>query len=341
MKDFSNGMFSQNITCNFSDSDSDSDNDNDNDGINESGDNCSGTYTRKKNNDGKNINNNNCDNNHGDDNITNDDVDNCPRNDTSENNVVGNNNNNKNSNDHHTNNNYVPLQFDIVTGTPPYFPAKNGALPRDPGRGQCAFECRGGIETYVRACSRNISNNAYARFFVCQTYIELSRTERSVEESGMQIVKRLDVYGREGQKNPLFCVFCIRKLGKVEIEVKRDERGNRRDVLAGEGCTSKGEKGAKEEEDSPDEQKEGNEENKGDDQKSENGQIDGPSNERLHGRSNSTASTPPPVSVPYCIVPLYVRKLCGCHTAEYDGVMREMGRPLSTCTCVSTCSPAT
>ena len=34
------------------------------------------------------------------------------------------------------------LSFDLVTGTPPYFPSTNGALPMDPGRGQCAFECR-------------------------------------------------------------------------------------------------------------------------------------------------------------------------------------------------------
>jgi hypothetical protein len=35
-------------------------------------------------------------------------------------------------------------KYDLVTGTPPYFPSKNGSLPNDLGRSMCAFELRGG-----------------------------------------------------------------------------------------------------------------------------------------------------------------------------------------------------
>ena len=33
------------------------------------------------------------------------------------------------------------------------------------------------------------------------------------------------------------------------------------------------------------------------------------------------------------VVSLYVRKECGCHTSDYDDVMKVLGRPLSSCSC--------
>ena len=171
--------------------------------------------------------------------------------------------------------------FDIITGTPPYFPLRNGALPQDAGRGQCAFECRGGIEAYLGACSRNLSHAASARCVLCQTYLEVTRTEASAKENGLVILKRLDVYGKEGQSNPLFSVFSMRKLRdeeRTDGEAKEDAEGE------GEG-------------------------------------MDG-----RHAGSRAVTG--------YSVIPLYVRKLCGCHTAAYDVVMREMGRPTSTCTCL-------
>jgi hypothetical protein len=168
--------------------------------------------------------------------------------------------------------------FDIVTGTPPYFPLRNGALPQDAGRGQCAFECRGGIEAYLGACSRNLSHAAYARCVLCQTYLEVTRTEASAKENGLVILKRLDVYGKEGQSSPLFSVFSMRKLreGGPDGEAKENAEGAGMDDR--------------------------------------------------HAGSSAVAG--------YIVIPLYVRKLCGCHTAAYDVVMREMGRPTSTCTCL-------
>jgi hypothetical protein len=116
------------------------------------------------------------------------------------------------------------LIFDIVTGTPPYFPSKIGALPQDAGRGQCAFECGGGIEAYIRARTVNTTSRLFVRFVVCQTYLEVKRTEKSAAECGMVICKRLDLYGREGQSGPLFCVFSMRKrMKKEEEDEKRQE----------------------------------------------------------------------------------------------------------------------
>jgi len=38
-------------------------------------------------------------------------------------------------------------------------------------------------------------------------------------------------------------------------------------------------------------------------------------------------------SVSQEVVGLCVRKQCGCHTAEYDEVMRVVGRPVGMCHC--------
>ena len=370
MKDFTNGKFCRNFTGALSDYDNtydkdeknndDYDNNNDNNNDNDNNNNnCSDDYIRKKNNDVSNILTG--DNYSGGDSRVCSATDGCTKNDSNQNNTAvnydsdKNNNNGNDSNTPNTNTNTDtnksrsnnkknnPLQFDIVTGTPPYFPSKNGALPRDPGRGQCAFECRGGVETYVRACSRNISDNTYARFFVCQTYIELNRTERSVVDCEMQIMKRLDVYGRVGQKNPLFCVFAIRKLRKEEMRTSSDDRVNESGALEGEGSEWRRSKSERDNEDVNEGKgkgkgKDGEEEKEKEDihdLKNEKKSNDEGINKLISEILNRTAPSPP-VSVPYCVVPLYVRKVCGCHTAEYDVVMREMGRPLSTCMCVST-----
>lgn len=47
--------------------------------------------------------------------------------------------------------------FELITGTPPYFPLTDGAASVDSGRTQCAFECRGGIELYVRVAAAKLA----------------------------------------------------------------------------------------------------------------------------------------------------------------------------------------
>ena len=185
-------------------------------------------------------------------------------------------------------------KFNIVTGTPPYFPSKNGALPLDAGRGQCAFECRGGIEIYVETCSKLMSNHPSARFFVCQTYLEVKRTERCAKKYNMKILKRLDVYGKIGLKDPLFCVFSMKKLLPAigESVSAADETLATSEVIVKENIII-----------------------------SENKNEAQPVDECLG-------------PMQYEVIKLYVRKKCGCHTADYDIVMNEMGRPLSTCLCI-------
>ena len=187
--------------------------------------------------------------------------------------------------------NDLDLKFNIVTGTPPYFPSKNGALPLDAGRGQCAFECRGGIEVYIETCSKLMSDHPASRFFVCQTYLEVKRTERSATKNGMKIIKRLDVYGKVGLKDPLFCVFSMKRIlpAMGESVSIKDETIITSEIIVKENIVML---------------------------QKETELVD-------------------MCLMPYEVIKLYVRRTCGCHTADYDIVMSEMGRPLSTCLCTT------
>ena len=314
------------------------------------------------------------------------------------------------------------LSFDIVTGTPPYFPTKNGALPLDAGRGQCAFECRGGIEVYIETCSKLISKNPSAKFIVCQTYLEVKKTEMSAEKWNMEITKRLDVYGKVGQKNPLFCVFSMRRRREIEKETengegRESERGTETEEEIEEGEGRETVHAEKSESQLESDARIDSEAMSGPESVSESvkdtskarsimeslvdaavaavvqvvadvivavmtdivkqvvgiatptestttTEVAEVESEVVLGITSTTHSTTTlPVEETataavgavevetqvtpttattaqvqdtkqtYEVIRLYVRKECGCHTAEYDTVMREMGRPLSTCTC--------
>jgi tRNA1(Val) A37 N6-methylase TrmN6 len=99
-------------------------------------------------------------------------------------------------------------KFGLITGTPPYFPAANGSLPVNVGRGMCAFELRGGIEVYCRMARRHLREEPSSRFIVTQTSLEIERTLEAARNEGFALVEEWDVHGIEG-KPALFSVFVF------------------------------------------------------------------------------------------------------------------------------------
>jgi tRNA1(Val) A37 N6-methylase TrmN6 len=105
--------------------------------------------------------------------------------------------------------------FDLVTGTPPYFPPGSGLESDRVQRAPCRFEHRGGVEDYARVAAPLIA--ADGRFVACEAALQSVRVESAARAAGLTITGWLDVIPREG-KPPLFCVFELRKQG-----VRRDE----------------------------------------------------------------------------------------------------------------------
>jgi tRNA1(Val) A37 N6-methylase TrmN6 len=128
--------------------------------------------------------------------------------------------------------------FDLVTGTPPYFPVGTGVESDGIQRGPCRFEHRGGIEDYCKTAARVLAPGA--PFVACEAWLERERVAPAARAAGLTITRWRDVIPRAG-KEPLFSVFAMRAedhadAGPAIIDsplVVRDQAGQRtRDFIA-------------------------------------------------------------------------------------------------------------
>lgn len=71
-------------------------------------------------------------------------------------------------------------RFPIVTGTPPYFKAGEAALPSKVDQKACLFEFRGGVEEYVEAASRYLTDDGH--FVVVESALGKKRFDAAVKQ---------------------------------------------------------------------------------------------------------------------------------------------------------------
>jgi tRNA1(Val) A37 N6-methylase TrmN6 len=96
--------------------------------------------------------------------------------------------------------------FDLVTGTPPYFPIGTGLQSDHVQRAPCRFEHRGGVEAYCLAGARLLAPGA--RFVACEAAAQAERVRASARAAQLRIERWIDVVPREG-KAPLLSVFSL------------------------------------------------------------------------------------------------------------------------------------
>ena len=97
-------------------------------------------------------------------------------------------------------------QFDLITGSPPYFPPGTGVESGHPQKLACRFELRGTVADY---CSTAAKYLAAGGFFACVFPVEPAQLERVVQgaaNAGLMIVRRRPVVFREGEP-PLIGLF--------------------------------------------------------------------------------------------------------------------------------------
>lgn len=87
-------------------------------------------------------------------------------------------------------------QFDLVTGSPPYFDVKDGIVSADSQRAHARFELRGDIRDYCAAARAHMSESG--RFVFCFPANQRTRAERACAEAGLAIDRTRDVVPREG-----------------------------------------------------------------------------------------------------------------------------------------------
>lgn len=98
-------------------------------------------------------------------------------------------------------------RFDLVTGTPPYFPPQAALDAHDRQRALARVEYRGGIEAYVQSGASLLAPQG--TLVVCGDARALHRTTSAAAAAGLVIQSRCDVVARSGRA-ALFSVWTLR-----------------------------------------------------------------------------------------------------------------------------------
>jgi tRNA1(Val) A37 N6-methylase TrmN6 len=97
-------------------------------------------------------------------------------------------------------------RFDLVLGSPPYFPQGAGIEGDHPHAVACRFELRGDIADYARIAARHLAPGGV---FACVFPEEqLTRIENAARGAGLTIVRRRPVVFKEGE-DPLIGLFVM------------------------------------------------------------------------------------------------------------------------------------
>ena len=99
-------------------------------------------------------------------------------------------------------------RFDLITGSPPYFPLEAGVQSEHPQRVACRFEVRGTVADYCAAAARHLATGG---FFACVFPVEpaqLLRVETAARDSELVIVRRRPVVFRDAAP-PLVGLFGL------------------------------------------------------------------------------------------------------------------------------------
>jgi len=99
-------------------------------------------------------------------------------------------------------------KFDLITGSPPYFPPGTGVESEHPQKMACRFELRGSVADYCATAAKHL---ALGGLFSCVFPTEpaqLARVEEGAHNAGLVVVRRRPVVFREGDP-PLVALFGL------------------------------------------------------------------------------------------------------------------------------------
>jgi len=97
-------------------------------------------------------------------------------------------------------------KFDLITGSPPYFPQGAGIESEHPQKLACRFELRGTVADYCNTAANHLARGG---FFACVFPFEpaqLDRVQTGAKAVGLVIVRQRPVIFREGEP-PLIGLF--------------------------------------------------------------------------------------------------------------------------------------
>jgi tRNA1(Val) A37 N6-methylase TrmN6 len=100
-------------------------------------------------------------------------------------------------------------KFDLILGTPPYFPIGAGIQGTHPQKIACRFETRGSIADYCQVASEHLNwGGLFACIFPVLPDNQAKRVTKGAKEAGLTIVRQRPIIFREGDP-PLLSVFAM------------------------------------------------------------------------------------------------------------------------------------
>jgi tRNA1(Val) A37 N6-methylase TrmN6 len=117
--------------------------------------------------------------------------------------------------------------FDLVTGTPPYFPLGHASNAMDEQRAYARIEYRGGVEAYLATAARVLAPSGTV--VMCGDARAKERVARGADAVKLVIRARCDVIPREGEP-ALFSVWTLGRdaaLAVTSSMTLRDRAGER------------------------------------------------------------------------------------------------------------------
>jgi tRNA1(Val) A37 N6-methylase TrmN6 len=97
--------------------------------------------------------------------------------------------------------------IDLVTGTPPYLPEGTALVSPDPQRAAARIELRGGVEDYIRAGARVLSERG--KLVLCADGRRPERVLDTTRALGLHPELRSDIWPRPDAQTPLFSVWTL------------------------------------------------------------------------------------------------------------------------------------
>ena len=100
-------------------------------------------------------------------------------------------------------------KFDLVLGSPPYFPLGSGITGDHPQKVACRFEVRGDVSHYCQVASEHLNwGGLFACVFPINPEEQENRVIRGAREAGLEIIRKRAIVFREGEP-PLLGVFAM------------------------------------------------------------------------------------------------------------------------------------
>ena len=100
-------------------------------------------------------------------------------------------------------------RFDLVLGSPPYFPPGSGVESEHPQKLACRFELRGTIADYCSTAAKHLERGGiFACVFPVHPPEQEERVREGARSAGLVIVRRRSVVLREGER-PLLGLFVM------------------------------------------------------------------------------------------------------------------------------------